>query len=172
MGEIIFIVGGARSGKSGHAVSLAKEFGRRVAYIATCDPKDDDLKKRVELHKMSRPRSWKTYEEPQKVSSLLGRIGTRFDAVIIDCLTLLTSNLMLSDSGEKAIRTEISGILSAARKNSSKIIIVSNEVGLGIHPETKLGRDFRDIAGRVNQLVAQKSDQVVFMVAGIPWRIK
>lgn len=172
MGEIIFIVGGARSGKSSHAMRIAKESGKRVAFVATCEPKDDDLKKRVALHKRSRPGSWKTFEEPEKVARLVTKIGRKFDVVLIDCLTLLTSNLFLKGSGERSIRAETSSILAAIKKNGSRAIIVSNEVGLGIHPETKLGRDFRDIAGRVNQLVAKGSDQVIFMVSGIPWRIK
>lgn len=172
MSKIIFILGGARSGKSSHAVRIAKDSGKRVAFIATCEPGDDDLKKRVARHKRERPRSWKTFEEAENVAGVVSRIGKKFDVILIDCLTLFTSNHFLKGMGEKAIKGEMSRLVSAIRKSNGKVILISNEVGLGIHPETKLGRDFRDIAGRVNQMVAKEADEVIFMVSGIPWRIK
>jgi len=172
MGKITFILGGARSGKSTYALNLAQERGKRVAFIATCEPGDAEMKKRIALHKKERPSGWKTFEEQKNISFVLKRIGPEFDLIIIDCLTLLISNLMLAGLKSDLIQNKIKDLLSEVTKIKSNCIIVSNEVGLGIVPENKLARDFRDIAGKTNQLVAKKSNQVFFIVSGIPWRIK
>ncbi len=172
MGNISFILGGARSGKSQFAIKLAKEKAKRVAFIASCEPLDREMKKRIMLHKKIRPAHWKTFEEFQNIASLLEKMGDKFDLILIDCLTLLLSNLILKKFKEKDIENEINQILCTLKKVSAKSIIVSNEVGLGIVPENKLARNFRDIAGRMNQLVAIKSDEVFFMIAGIPSKIK
>ena len=172
MGKIIFILGGARSGKSTYALELAKKDKKKVAFIATCQARDKEMSERIRLHKKLRPESWQTFEEPYKVSNLLGKSGAKFQVVLIDCLTLLVSNLMLKGMKEKVIINEVSNILAALKKINGKAIIVSNEVGLGIVPNTKLGRNFRDVAGKINQLVAGKSDEVFFMISGIPGKIK
>lgn len=172
MRKITFIVGGARSGKSQFAIKLAKEKTKKVAFIAACQPLDEEMKKRIMLHKKARPAYWQTFEEPRDIVSLLGKIGDKFELILIDCLTLLLSNLILKNFKEKSIEAEVNQILSALKKIKAKSIIISNEVGLGIVPENKLARDFRDIAGRINQLVAAKSDEVFFMTAGIPLKIK
>ena len=172
MGKMTFIIGGARSGKSRYAFTLAKKEGGRVAFIATCQPKDKEMKRRIALHKNSRPASWETFEEPYDISKLLKEKGAKFEIIIIDCLTLLVSNLMLKGSNEKDIENKVRDILKTLKKIKAESIIVSNEVGLGIVPPNKLARDFRDIAGRINQMVAAQSDKMYFMVSGIPWRIK
>lgn len=173
MGKIIFILGGARSGKSHYATKLAKGKGvKKLAFIATCQPLDLEMKRRILLHKKTRPASWQTFEEPLKVSGLLEKIGNKFEWILIDCLTLLVSNLLLKDFKKEMIEDEIDKVLSLLKKFKAKSIIVSNEVGLGIVPKNRLARDFRDIAGRINQKVAEKSNEVFFMVSGIPWRIK
>jgi adenosylcobinamide kinase/adenosylcobinamide-phosphate guanylyltransferase len=172
MAKIIFIVGGARSGKSTYALSVAKASGKKIAFIATCQPKDCEMKKRITLHKNSRPCHWKTFEEPRDPVLLLKKIGLKFDVVVIDCLTLMISNLMLKGLKEAAIESKINKLLDVLNKIKAQSVIVSNEVGLGIVPQNKLARDFRDIAGRINQIVAAKSDSVIFLVSGIPWRIK
>ncbi len=171
MGKIIFITGGARSGKSSYAASIAKKYSR-VAFIATCQPLDREMAKRIKLHQQARPKSWETFEEPQKVAFLLSKLDNSFDCILIDCLTLLASNLILGKYNEKQVLTEIKAILTNIKKKKAKTIIVSNEVGLGLVPTSKLGRDFRDIAGKVNQLVAKEADQVFFTVSGIPMKIK
>ena len=168
MSKIIFILGGARSGKSRLAIKIAKEKGRPVAFIATCQAMDKEMEKRIELHKKARPESWKTFEEPEDVGLLLKNIGNRFDIVIIDCLTILVSNLLLKGLKEKDIRQRIKAITEA----KTNVIIVSNEVGLGIVPDNELAREFRDISGRINQIVAKKADKVFFMVSGLPMKIK
>lgn len=172
MGKIIFIVGGARSGKSRYALQLAKDNGGRVGFIATCKPRDAEMKRRVMRHKNNRPKHWETFEENDGLPALLEKIASKFEIIIIDCLTLLISNLMLKGIKENLIENKISQIFAIIKKIKAQAIIVSNEVGLGVVPENKLVRNFRDIAGRINQVVADKSDSVFFMVSGIPWRIK
>lgn len=172
MGKIIFILGGARSGKSTHAIELAKKDKVRVAFIATCQVLDKEMALRIKFHKKTRPGNWQTFEEPYNVSGLLNKITTKFEVILLDCLTLFVSNLLLKGLKEDAITKEVNNILFFLNKSKAKTIIVSNEVGLGIVPNTKLGRGFRDIAGRINQAIARKSNEVFFMISGIPWRIK
>lgn len=171
MGKIIFILGGARSGKSRYAVALARKC-KKVAFIATCRPLDKEMRQRIILHQKARPKYWRTYEEFQDIPSLLMKMGNAFDCIIIDCLTLLVSNLILDGSKEEKIMSKINAILVALNNKKAKVIIIANEVGLGVVPANRLGRDFRDIAGRVNQLVAKESSDIFFIVAGIPTRIK
>jgi len=130
------------------------------------------MKKRIRLHKASRPKSWKSFDIPDMDLALLKNICPEFDVIIIDCLTLLVSNLMLSGIKEEDIKNKINSVLEILNKNKAECVIVSNEVGLGIVPDNKLGRDFRDIAGKINQTMAKHADEVFFMVSGIPWRIK
>lgn len=172
MDKITFILGGARSGKSRLAIKLAKEKGRKVAFIATCIPKDLEMKKRINLHKNSRPGHWKTFEDPKDISLLLNKIGSKFNIIIIDCLTLLISGFMLNGLKETAIKSKINKMLGALKKIKAQSIIVSNEVGLGIVPENELAREFRDMAGRINQFVAAKSDEVFLVFSGIPLKLK
>lgn len=173
MGKITFVIGGARSGKSRYAVeSIEKNGAANAAFIATCQALDEEMARRIALHRSSRPSHWETFDEPRSVAALVEKIGGSFDHILIDCLTLLVTNLMLGGAGEGGVEREIDALVAALRKSRGASVIVSNEVGLGIVPENALARDFRDIAGRVNQQVAQKADEVYFMVAGIPWRIK
>lgn len=171
MGKITFILGGARSGKSQFAIKLARKKAKKVAFIATCQPKDLEMKKRIALHRKIRPTIWQTFEEPQDLTLLLKEIGSKFELIIIDCLTLWISNLLLKGVKASAIENKINKIMVALKAAKSQSIIVSNEVGLGIVPENRLARDFRDIAGRINQIVADKSSEVFFMVSGIPVKI-
>lgn len=172
MAKIIFILGGARSGKSTYALELAKKEKKKVAFIATCQALDKEMTQRIKFHKKTRSKNWQTFEEPIDPTSLLKKIGLKFDVIVIDCLTLMISNLVLKGFKENTIKGKISKMLSVLKKIRAQSIIVSNEVGLGIVPQNKLARIFRDIAGRINQLVADKSDSVFFVVSGIPWRIK
>ena len=173
MGRLTFILGGARSGKSQYAASLAAKYGKRnVIYIATGEAKDTEMMRRISSHKAARPSHWKTYEEPLAVSKLLDSIDCAKGVVLIDCLTLLVSNLMLKRKPQRAIEDEIYDIMTKLGKSKSRAIVVSNEVGLGIVPANSLAREFRDIAGSVNKIAAEMSDEVIFMVSGIPMRIK
>lgn len=172
MAKITFILGGARSGKSTYALELAKNSGVSVAFIATCQGLDKEMASRIASHKGSRPGHWRTFEEPRDIGKILEKINGKFECVIIDCMTLLVSNLMLAGYDRDLIEKRIGDMMKALKNINAKTIIVSNEVGLGIVPKNKLGRDFRDIAGRINQIVAGKADEVIFMVSGIPAKIK
>jgi adenosylcobinamide kinase/adenosylcobinamide-phosphate guanylyltransferase len=173
MGKIQFILGGARSGKSNYAVKLAKESNKKTAFIATCPYYDEDMEERISLHKQERPSGWTTYEEFKDLAPLLEKIDQDqdFGIIIVDCLTLFISNLLLDEFEEDYIKVKITNILNVLRKTKYDSIIVANEVGLSVVPESKLGRKFRDIAGRTNQLVAQNSTETVFMIAGKPLKL-
>jgi len=171
MAKIILILGGARSGKSAHAQELAKRC-KKAAFIATCQALDKEMEARIRLHRDKRPKHWKTFEEPKDLDVLLKKIGNAFDCILIDCITLLVSNLILAGYKDREIFKKIKKILAMLRKKRQEVIIVSNEVGMGLVPLNKLGRDFRDIAGRVNQIIAAEADEVFFTVSGIPMKIK
>ncbi|MCX5699090.1 MAG: bifunctional adenosylcobinamide kinase/adenosylcobinamide-phosphate guanylyltransferase [Candidatus Omnitrophica bacterium] len=171
MNKITLILGGARSGKSSYALSLAKRY-KKVAFIATCQGLDKEMRQRIELHKETRPKHWETFEEPRELTKLLVKMGNSFDCIVIDCLTLLVSNLILSANSQKQIIDKVQESLLILNKKKARIILVSNEVGLGLVPANKLGRKFRDIAGKVNQIVASRVNEVLFIVAGLPLNIK
>ncbi len=172
MGKIIFVIGGARSGKSAFASGLAESIQGKVAFIATCQPLDNEMSERIKLHRKNRPANWQTFEAWTDLAPALKKISGRFDCVLIDCLTLFVSNLLLGGRGEKAVVAQIKQALAVLKKQKGAAIIVSNEVGLGIVPQNKLARDFRDAAGRINQLVAASADEVIFMAAGLPLKLK
>jgi len=171
MGKIILILGGARSGKSTYALTLAGK-NKKVAFIATCQGLDQEMRSRISKHQKARPKNWKTFEEPRDLTGLIANMGNGFDCIIIDCLTLLASNLILSGHREKDILNNFTGLLAQLKKNKARVIMVSNEVGLGIVPLNKISRNFRDIAGRINQAAAKEAQEVYFITAGIPLRIK
>ncbi len=181
MGGLILILGGARSGKSACAQQIAKRLSqgeRGVIYIATAVAGDEEMEERIARHRAARPPSWKTLEAPQKAAKVIEGIGEEGQVIILDCLTFLISNLMLGQGdGETTVREEdilgeVESLVQAAKGVKSQVIVVSNEVGLGVVPTTRLGRLFRDIAGRANQLVAKEADEVYVMWAGIATRVK
>ncbi len=171
MNKITLILGGARSGKSSYALSLAQRY-KKVAFIATCQGKDKEMRQRIKLHQKSRPKHWETFEEPKEPAKLIGKLSNRFDCILIDCLTLLVSNLILTGDKQEQVLKKIKELLLVLGKKKAKIILVSNEVGLGLVPVNKLGREFRDIAGRVNQIAAQQAGRVFFIAAGLSLKIK
>jgi len=173
MGKLTFILGGARSGKSRFANGLAAKH-KSVLYIATyrrCAG-DREMEERVKKHKENRPRTWKVIEEPVDLCSVIKKYGGKYKVVLIDCITLWVSNLMLSGKNSGGINLSVCKLANAVKKVCPVSILVSNEVGLGVVPDTKMGRNFRDIAGSVNQAIAQSADAVYFMIAGIPLVIK
>lgn len=171
MNKITLILGGARSGKSSYALSLAKKY-KKVAFIATCLGLDKEMRERIRLHKEARPKHWETFEEPKELAKLIGKLNNGFDCILIDCLTLLVSNLVLAGNKQEQVFKKIKELLFVLSKKKARVILVSNEVGLGLVPTNKLGRDFRDVSGRVNRMVAKNADKVFFVVAGIPLKIK
>lgn len=180
---IIFIVGGVRSGKSKFACQLAEKCGGEITFIATAEILDEEMQERIALHRKKRPSHWKLIEEPYDIVGAI-RKARRSNCIIIDCLTLLITNWLLSDrkrtlpdiygiaKESDEIFEKLSAFLNQAKKMKPTIIIISNEVGMGIVPEKKLGRLFRDISGWANQMVADEAKEVYFMVSGIPLRIK
>jgi len=170
--EIILVTGGCRSGKSSYAEDLAHEISdTQKLYIATCVPHDTEMEKRIKQHKKSRDITWKTSEVPSDVAGEIDRMNTRYQVILIDCLTLWMSNLMMEKNEEEILSCTLD-LIRSLKKSSCPVILVTNEVGAGIVPENKLARQFRDIAGRVNQEVAKAADRVVWVVSGIPVTIK
>lgn len=174
--EYIFILGGARSGKSRFAQKLAKKLSNKVLFVATGEPLDEEMRARIDEHKKARPKSWRTLEIPTNISRQLEEEIGDAEVVIIDCLTLLVSNRIGEEldypEAEKQVMAEINELIAGMDKLQASFIIISNEVGTGLVPEAKLGRVYRDILGKANQLIAQRSSKVYFMVAGIPMKMK
>ncbi len=170
--KIIFITGGARSGKSRFALEAAKKFPGSKAYLATAQALDEEMKRRIARHKKSRPRTWKTLEEPVRIAEVVQREGKRFDLIVLDCLTLWLSNLMMAEWTEKKILAETDRFLRRARQAPGSIILVSNEVGLGIVPDNPAAREFRDLSGLIHQKIAAAADEVYFLVCGLPQKLK
>jgi len=168
---LTLIIGGARCGKSRFAQSLGRE-AERPAYIATARPEDAEMEARIARHREERPPHWITIEEPVEIARAVETYADRCDFVLLDCLTLWLSNLCAARASglESAARDEI--IRLAAASAPTHLVLVTNEVGCGIVPESALGRFFRDLQGRVNQEAARRADAVYQLVAGIPVTIK
>jgi adenosylcobinamide kinase/adenosylcobinamide-phosphate guanylyltransferase len=169
MGKIIFITGGARSGKSSFALERAATHEGKKAYVATAQALDDEMKERIERHKKERGSEWDTFEEPTGVAQTLLPLGRVYDVIVIDCLTIWLSNVMLSE-GE--VGGEVEGLINALREVKANVFVVSNEVGMGIVPDNETARRFRDVAGLLNQKVADAADEAYLVVSGMPVRIK
>ncbi len=174
-GELILILGGARSGKSAFAERLAAARSR-VLFVATAQALDGEMKRRIAAHKGKRPPSWATLEEPLELAAALMKRQRGYDTVVLDCLTLWVSNLMLRERSEAKAEREI---LAQARRlvelcaaGKATWIVVTNEVGLGVVPPTKLGRRYRDLLGKVNQIFAAHADRVYLMVSGLALDVK
>ena len=163
------VLGGARSGKSAFAEKLIADSGLAKIYLATATAGDDEMKARVAQHRAQRGEGWSTVEEPLALVDALTREATRGRAVLVDCLTLWLSNLMLAERDPEIEARRLTRFLGVAKY---PIVFVSNEVGLGLVPETALGRRFRDAQGRLNQLVAASVPNVVFIAAGLPLWLK
>lgn len=168
-GRRVFILGGARSGKSAFAIAEASALPGRKAYVATAQAFDDEMKVRIERHRRERPETWDTFEEPLDLSGLLMKIRDSHDVILIDCLTLWLSNLVLAG---KDILQETESFVSSMTTVGGSLFAVSNEVGFGIVPENEMARKFRDLAGTLNQRVAAVADHVYLIAAGIPIKIK
>lgn len=169
--KIILVLGGAKSGKSRFARDLACKWKKEVAYVATLLALDEEMALKIEEHKGQRPPTWLTIEEGEDLVSALKQVADR-EIIIVDCLTLFISNLLLKGVEEGNILNNLERFIERSRESKKKVIFVSNEVGMGIVPENKLARQFREIAGKVNQMVASVSDEVYLLVAGKALRIK
>ncbi|WP_318388159.1 bifunctional adenosylcobinamide kinase/adenosylcobinamide-phosphate guanylyltransferase [Enterobacter sp.] len=180
---ITLVTGGARSGKSRHAESLVNACPR-VLYIATSQIFDEEMAARIAHHRQGRPAHWRTEERWQKLDAIITANNDPQEAILLECITTLVTNLLFAYGGdsdpdgwdyaalETAVEQEIAGLISACQRCPSPVVLVTNEVGMGIVPENRLARHFRDIAGRVNQRLAQAADEVWLVVSGIGVKIK
>lgn len=163
------ILGGARSGKSRRAQRLAEAASERRIYVATAEPLDDEMKARVAHHQAERGAGWRTVEAPLEIAEALDRLSSHGEVILIDCLTLWLSNLMHHG---RDVTAETEKLCDTLQRFLQPVFLVSNEVGLGLVPETPLGRAFRDAQGRLNQQMAETCDVVEFIAAGLPLRLK
>jgi adenosylcobinamide kinase / adenosylcobinamide-phosphate guanylyltransferase len=168
------ILGGVRSGKSREALRVAALLPRssRGCFLATAQGLDADMQARIARHQAERPQGWTTVEEPYDIAEACERLAGRCDVIVLDCLTLWVSNLLLRGDKDAAILDAADNLARHAGLRRLNLIMVSNEVGSGVHPPTQIGLRFRDVLGEVNQRLAAASDRVTYMVAGIPMVIK
>ena len=191
MGKLTLILGGARSGKSTFAEQRAKELGgERVLYVATSETKDEEMKQRVEVHRSERPPAWGTVETPRSVAQALRQERIEVRVILLDCMTFLVANHLMDAAGpegdpfddpsadpfdaqiEADVVAEVKALAAFVAETDVEMLVVSNEVGLGVVPPYELGRAYRDILGRANQILARHADEVYLLVAGIPMRVK
>jgi adenosylcobinamide kinase / adenosylcobinamide-phosphate guanylyltransferase len=180
MGRLILVLGGARSGKSTYAQRLAQAIGReRVLFVATAEAGDAEMAQRITKHRQERPAAWRTVEAPRQVGAAVCTYLGEARVVLVDCLTLLVSNIIVPvdvtadlTTATTAVKTEVDALLQVCRSGDVTCIVVSNEVGLGLVPDTPLGRVYRDLLGHANQVLAAHAQAVYFMVAGLAVEVK
>lgn len=184
--KLVLVTGGARSGKSRFAETYVKSVSNRVTYIATAIAFDDEMKERIAIHQSDRSENWQTIEAYNHLEDYLGQIQMQSDVILLDCVTVMTANLMFEQrldhyedmtreergTLEKQVMEAFVNFIEAFRQTSLTLVCVTNELGMGIVPDNPLSRLYRDIAGRVNQYIAKESDEVHFVVSGIPMQIK
>jgi adenosylcobinamide kinase / adenosylcobinamide-phosphate guanylyltransferase len=184
--KIIFVTGGSRSGKSLFAEKKAAEISDKVVYIATSIPFDDEMKDRVKKHKERRPGSWATLEQYFDIHRVIKDVKPNSECILLDCVTIMVSNLMFSkyhgswddistdevDTLMDHVMSQVDKLIDEIRANGMSAVMVSNEIGMGIVPDNKVSRIFRDIAGKANQLVASKCDEAYLLVSSLPVKLK
>lgn len=162
--SLVLLLGGARSGKSALALRLASGFSGPVVVVATAEARDEEMRERIRRHRAERPTDWHIVEEPIELAAAIG--GAPAEAcVVVDCLTLWTSNLLERGLAAAAIESEAERVAAATAARSAPAIVISNEVGLGVVPATRLGREFRDLLGRVNAIFAEAAEESLLVVA-------
>jgi adenosylcobinamide kinase / adenosylcobinamide-phosphate guanylyltransferase len=191
MGKLTLILGGARSGKSTFAEMRAKELGGdRVLYVATSETKDEEMVERVEKHRSERPPAWGTVEAPRNVAQAVRQERSKAKVILLDCMTFLVANHLMDAAApeddpfddpsadpfdaqiEADVVADVEALIEYVKEADIELLVVSNEVGLGVVPPYELGRAYRDILGRANQILAQHADEVQLLVAGIPMKVK
>lgn len=180
MGQLILVLGGARGGKSAFAQRLAADLGGSdVLFVATAQAFDDEMADRIRAHQADRPLGWRTVEAPTAVAPAIDAAAGDVRVVLLDCMTLLVSNAMLAQGDEpdeaaaqSAVTAEVQALLDACAALPATLIVVSNEVGMGLVPPYRLGRLYRDLLGRANQMLAAQAERVYFLLAGIPLELK
>jgi adenosylcobinamide kinase/adenosylcobinamide-phosphate guanylyltransferase len=186
MGKITYVTGGARSGKSNFAEKFVNSSGKKKIYIATAIAFDEEMKARIAKHQKDRGDNWETIEGYRGLVEVLKGKDLRGNIILLDCLTNMVTNLMIMDRDvdwdnlsseavneiEAEVKEEVSKFLSFVKECDADMVVVSNELGMGLVPTYPLGRHFRDIAGRINQLTAALSEEAYFIVSGLPMRLK
>ena len=191
MGRLTLILGGARSGKSTFAEDRARELGgESVLYVATSEAKDEEMQQRVTNHRTARPPAWRTLEAPRNVAEALRQERSAARVVLLDCMTFLVANHLMDAAAprenpfddpsadpfdpriEAKVVAEVEALVAYIQEFNIEMLVVSNEVGLGVVPPYELGRAYRDILGRDNQILARHADEVHLLVAGIPMKVK
>ncbi|MGE4283629.1 MAG: bifunctional adenosylcobinamide kinase/adenosylcobinamide-phosphate guanylyltransferase [Clostridia bacterium] len=186
MGKLILVTGGARSGKSTFSENKASELGKEILYVATSIPFDDEMKDRVRKHREQRPSCWDTLEVYKDLDIRIKQAYNNQHGILVDCITVMVTNILFSNDDinwdtctmqeinklELQVKSEINKLIDVCNEFTVPMIAVTNELGMGIVPENRLARIFRDIAGRVNQQLAAAAEEVYLVVSGIPVRIK
>jgi adenosylcobinamide kinase / adenosylcobinamide-phosphate guanylyltransferase len=163
--DLTVLIGGARAGKSALALKLAGNWGGDVAYVATAEAGDDEMADRIARHRSERPKTWATIEAPLELRRAVAKLD---GLVIVDCLTLWVANLIARGDDEDSVVAEAVAVADAAARREAPTIVVTNEVGLGIVPQTESGREYRDVLGAVNRVFVDRSSRAAFVVAGRP----
>ncbi len=171
MASTTLVLGGARSGKSRFALDR-QPAGARVSVVATARAGDPEMAERIERHRAERPAHWRTIEASYDLVPVVRDAGAAADAVIVDCLGVWVANLMLRGDADEEVLKQAEALVALFPVSAADLTLVSNEVGLGVHPSSEAGRHFRDLLGFVNQRVAAAADRVVLMVAGLPLTLK
>jgi adenosylcobinamide kinase/adenosylcobinamide-phosphate guanylyltransferase len=170
--KIIFITGGCRSGKSRYALDYANRHFSKKIYLATCEALDGEIAQRIEDHKKMRGPEWQTIEEPIAIVNEIEEYGDKVEVILLDCITLWLSNLLMKWNSDSRIMDEVERFIDVIKQSQTSLIIVSNEVGMGIVPADPLRRRFRDLSGMISQRIAEVADSVIYMVSGIPLFLK
>lgn len=168
---VTLVLGGVRSGKSRFAVESARKFVR-VAFLATAKASDDEMIEKIGRHRRERQEDWRIIEEPLELARVLNEDAALYDLLVVDCLTFFASNLLDATRDSPDISARIDLFLAALRTTSASVVLVSNEVGSGVVPAYPAGRRFRDLLGEINQKVAAIADNVILLVAGLPFALK
>lgn len=184
---LVLVTGGARSGKSSFAESILHQLSGEKLYIATAIPFDDEMKERIKKHQSVRPADWETYEGFENLDQVIKLKGANYQGILLECVTLWLTNMLFDFAGstdiddlskeeidqiEGYILNELHKFIDEVRKIDGKVVLVTNEIGMGIVPENKLSRIFRDLQGRMNQLLGKAADEVYLVVCGVPMAIK
>jgi adenosylcobinamide kinase/adenosylcobinamide-phosphate guanylyltransferase len=170
--QIIFVTGGCRSGKSRFALEYANTHFKNKIFLATAPALDNEMKKRIKAHQEARGPEWAAMEEQTEIAKAVASVETKYDVILLDCMTLWLSNLIMAGEPETQIFSRTEAFIEAIQKIPQSVIIVSNEVGYGIVPVNDTARQFRDIMGTVNQRLAGCADVVVWTVVGLPQILK
>jgi len=171
--NITLITGGIKSGKSSWSLQHGEQYGPSRAFIATATALDDEMKRRIDDHRNERRDRWTTFEEPRDIAGCIERISGRYSVILLDCLTMWVSNLLtVYNLQEDVIRSEQETLIKVLERETSPVVIITNEVGMGLVPPDRLSRKYQELLAAVNKRIAAAASRVYFMVSGIPQKIK